>query len=719
MRSVPTTRPWVATIVLVDDSATNRALYTKLANNLQLPVDVHSFPGPLEAMDWLDRNAADLIITDFKMPGLDGAEFIRRIRLSPHADDEPIIVVTAYQDRTFRVSALEAGATDFLLSPVDHVEFAARARNLLKLRGHQKTIKERLKRSELENQALIRDSRESLAQVIDQVPALISAVDRNGRYLFVNEGLKRFSQSPELEATDVPGPLGCLQDESALALSRLVFETGVPMSAREEVIARHDGQKHTFLTTRMPLRDSENRVVSVLTTSLDISDRKRAEERLDHLAHHDGLTDLPNRTLLQTALRHLLARGRRGDRQFALLFIDLDRFKAINDGLGHPIGDEILVAVAGRLRQSLAEVDTVARLGGDEFAIIQRDVGSDDDAATLAGRLIRILSVPFACQGQELTIGASIGIAICPRDGTDAETLLRNADLAMYRAKATGRNTWRHFCPSMAPDAREAVRLESDLRLGLSRDEFALLYQPQVDLRTGRVVGVEALLRWHRSGREWLSPSRFLGLAEETGLIVPISAWVLREACEQAVRWRDAGLPPLRMSVNVSPLHLQREDFYVLVVETLAGAGLEASALELEITEGILMNNSQEAILMLQRIRALGTTLAIDDFGTGYSSLAYLKKFEIDRLKIDQSFTRGVTLNPSDAAIVRTIIDISRTLGLELIAEGVETPQQRDFLTSEGCLEGQGYLFSEPVSPDDIARMLEHDRVGTLEISAT
>ena len=715
MRSVPTTRPWSATIILVDDSATNRALYTKLARNLQSAVRTISFPGPLEALDWLNDNTVDLIVTDFKMPGIDGAEFIRRVRLLPQADDEPIIVVTAYQDRSFRVTALEAGATDFLLSPVDHVEFAARARNLLKLREHQRAVKERLKCTEMAHRALIRDSRESLVQVIDQVPALISAVDRSGSFVFVNEALRRFAQSSGEAASNAPSTLGRLEDESALALTRLVFETGVPMAAREEVIARPDGEKHTFLTTRTPLRDSENRVVSVLTTSLDISDRKRAEERLNHLAKHDSLTDLPNRTLLQTVLQQLLARGRRGDGRFALLFIDLDRFKAINDGLGHPIGDELLVAVARRLRQALRDVDTIARLGGDEFAVVQREIGSEADAAMLADRIICCLSVPFLCRGHELTIGASVGIALCPRDGTDAETLLRNADLAMYRAKATGRNTWRHFCPGMAPNAREAVELESDLRVGLSHDEFRLYYQPQVDLKTGRIVGVEALLRWHRCGREWLTPDRFLGLAEETGLIMPISAWMLREACQQAVQWRHAGLPSLRISVNVSPLQFQRQSFLELVVETLNTTGLNASALELEMTESILIN-SEEATSTLQRVRALGTTVAIDDFGTGYSSLAYLKRFKIDRLKIDQSFTKGIMVDPSDTAIVRTIIDIGRTLNLDLIAEGIETAQQRDFLAVEGCGEGQGFLFSQPVAPNEIVRMLENNHANPSQL---
>lgn len=710
----------MATILILDDRTTNRDIFARLAVSLDKDVRVEAFGDPREALAWLRDNSADLVVTDFRMPEMDGAEFTRQLRaLGPAsgASDVPVIVITAYNDRAYRLRALEAGATDFLLSPVDHYEFMTRARNLLRMRWQQQVIQRRAAtlEQELEDSArsqeeLLRHSRRALAQVIDTVPAMISAADRQGRCVFVNAWQARFSGStPDaLVGNAVEALFGPERGRRSRALDLLVFESGEALPGREEEAVDADGQARIFITTKAPLRGARGDIESVLTTSLEITDRKQAEQRLGHLAHHDTLTGLPNRAFLRNRLRRELARGRRGDHIFALLFLDLDRFKPVNDAFGHHLGDELLRAVAERLRQVAQENDIIARLGGDEFAIVQTGISQAEEAAALAEKVVASLSQPFHCGGQTLTVGASIGITLYPRDGTDAAELLRNADLAMYRAKAEGRNGWRFFAAAMDARAREAMQIEAALREGLARGEFLLHYQPQVDLRTGRITGAEALLRWQRSGQTLMGPGRFLPVAEETGLIGPINEWVLGEACRQAVRWREAGLPPIRMGVNLSPVQFRRQDVAAIVLRALAESGLNPAQLDLELTEGILMEQAPETAAVLQALRARGIRISVDDFGTGYSSLNYVKNFPIDRLKIDQSFVRGMTTEPNDAAIVRTIVELSHMLRLQVIAEGVETEAQLLQLKAEGCDEVQGFYYSEAVPPEHFAEMLRH-----------
>ncbi len=715
------------TILIIDDSMTNRKIYSRLAASLQAGIRILCFDRSTAALDWLGKNSADLVITDFKMPQMDGATFTRLLRERPSDGDIPVIVVTAYSDHAFRMEALEAGATDFLLTPVDHYEFVARARNLLKLRSQQRiiqaraeTLQDELRRTRQAHEALARDSREALAEIIDTMPALISATARDGSCLFINEGLARFVgvARDDAERRDLDALLGAAHARTSLGLNELVFESGAALPSREETLVDHAGRSRTFLTARTPLRRAGAEVVGVLTTSLDITERKAAEERLSHLAHHDTLTDLPNRALLRQRLRQALARGRRGDRSFALHFIDLDRFKAINDALGHHFGDQVLVAVGERLTRMMAPGDTVARLGGDEFAILQCDVAGPD-AAALAGRIIEGMGQPLVCGGQEVTIGASIGVTIHPRDGADEDDLLRNADLAMYRAKAAGRDTWCFFAEEMSPGARDAMRTEADLRNSVARGELLLHYQPQVDLATGRIVGAEALLRWARRGHGLVPPGSFIALAEETGLILVISEWVLRESCRQAAAWAQGGLGPIRLGVNLSPVQFRRQDVYNLVVRTLAETGLAPGLLELELTENILMENADDAVVALQRLRSIGVMLSVDDFGTGYSSLSYVKRFPLNRLKIDQSFVRGLGTDVSDTAIVQTILELGHLLQLKVIAEGVESEAQMAWLRQEGCEEGQGFLFSRPVPAAEFEELLRRQGAPAPAVLAT
>ena len=389
------------------------------------------------------------------------------------------------------------------------------------------------------------------------------------------------------------------------------------------------------------------------------------------------------------------------------MFLDLDRFKTINDSLGHLTGDKLLQGVAGRLRQCVRETDTVSRQGGDEFIIVLTGVDSPDEAGRVAAKILDQLDAAFDVDGQQLRTSFSIGIALFPEDGHDPETLMKNADTAMYHAKESGRNTYRFFDERMNVNTLERLQLENGLRQAIGRQELRLAYQAQVDLASGRIIGLEALLRWASEPLGNVPPSRFIPLAEECGLIIPIGDWVLREACRQARQWQDAGLAPVPVGVNLSALQFRRSDIVAGVAAALDESGLDGRWLELELTESLLMESGPDVILTLGRLKALGVRLSIDDFGTGYSSLAYLKRFPVDRLKIDQSFVRDLAQNPDDAVIIRTIIQLGHNLRLEVIAEGTETLEQMDFLRREGCTAAQGYLFSRPVPADAIPALLQ------------
>lgn len=430
----------------------------------------------------------------------------------------------------------------------------------------------------------------------------------------------------------------------------------------------------------------------------DVTSRRQAEERIRHIAQHDSLTGLPNRLALLMRLAQILPEARRHSWTVAVMFIDLDRFKIINDTLGHQVGDELLQEVACRLAATVRETDTVARLGGDEFVIVLPGLLSATDSAVVAGKVISSLSRAIRVGNHELHTSPSIGISLFPADGSDADTILRNADTAMYHAKSAGRNNYQFYAEEMNRATAERLNLESKLRHAVSRNELALVFQPQFDVQGKRPTGVEALVRWHHPSEGTISPARFIPIAEETGLIVPIGEWVLHEACREMRRWIDAGLPPLRLAVNVSARQLRRRDFCETVAGALAETGLPAELLELEITESAVMENPQEAIRILEVLGHMGVTLAIDDFGTGYSSLAYLKLFPIDHLKIDRSFVADIEQDLNDRAIAFGTIALAHSLGLNVIAEGVETLDQLELLRGNGCDEVQGFLFSQPLN---------------------
>ena len=430
----------------------------------------------------------------------------------------------------------------------------------------------------------------------------------------------------------------------------------------------------------------------------DITERREAEERMRHIAQHDALTGLPNRLALLMRLAQLLPEARRHQWSVAIMFIDLDRFKIINDTLGHQVGDELLREVACRLSSVVRETDFVARLGGDEFVVILPGITTPADAAIVAGKIVAKLSTPIEAEGHELHTSPSIGISIFPEDGPDGDTILRNADTAMYHAKAAGRNNYQFFASEMNKATAERLDIERKLRHAIARNELALCYQPQFSANNPQPTGVEALLRWHQPNDGIISPDRFIPVAEETGIIVEIGEWVLLNACREMKHWIDAGLKPIRVAVNVSARQLRRRDFCETVAGALAESGLSPELLELEITESAVMENPEEAVEILQSLGRMGVTLAIDDFGTGYSSLAYLKLFPIDHLKIDRSFVADIEHDLNDRAIAFGTIALAHSLGLNVIAEGVETEDQLDLLRANGCDEVQGYLFSKPLN---------------------
>lgn len=709
----------MALIVILDDRSTNRKIFSKLAASIEPGVTVRSFGDPADALTWLEHNTPDLIVTDFKMPVMDGAEFTRRFRAQANGADIPIIVITVYEEREFRMCALEAGATDFLNSPVDHQEFITRARNLLKLRNQQIQLASRadilvqeLKDSERSREEMLRGSSERLAQVIDTVPAMISATDSEGRVLFINAFQAALAGIGPTEAVglDMQQVFGGDYAARHKMLDRKVIRTQAALPSFEEEIFDFNGTKRVFLTTKTPLRDRFSAVEAVLTSSLDITDRKRGEDHLFYMAHHDVLTGLPNRALLSDRVRREIARTRRGDHPFALHLIDLDGFKDINDGLGHQFGDQFLVAVAARLRSLVRETDTIARLGGDEFAVLQTRVARNEDAADMATRIIEAISTPWMHAGERVTASASIGIAMHPTDGTDAQELLRNSDRAMYRAKHDGGKLFRFYASDMNRRARAALVLDSDLREAISKGEFVLHYQPQIALRTGQVVGAEALLRWQRPGHGLVGPSEFLARAEENGLIVPINEWVLREACREAKSWHRLGLHPIRVAINLSSIQFIKQNVPLLVTKILADTGLDPHLLDLELTESIVMHDAEAVAKDLQQLRSLGIGISIDDFGTRYSTLNYIKQFPVDRLKIDQCFIRDITTDPSDAAIVRAIVSLGHSLELNIVAEGVETAEQLALLRIEGCDEVQGFYFAQPMLADDLIEFVTERR---------
>jgi diguanylate cyclase (GGDEF)-like protein/PAS domain S-box-containing protein len=469
---------------------------------------------------------------------------------------------------------------------------------------------------------------------------------------------------------------------------------------------RKSGEVYPEWMTISTVRDLTGAITNYVSVFSDITNVKRTQMQLDHMAHHDPLTDLPNRTLLDDRLEQAISRARRHNTGVAILFIDLDRFKNVNDSLGHPTGDLLLQDVAQRLQNVLREEDTLARLGGDEFIVVVEELNKPEMAEAVAAKMLKAIARPYSIQGHELYIGASVGISIFPDDGADGETLIKYADAAMYRAKEHGRNTYEFYTQELTKSATERLELESALRRAIEKGEMEVYYQPQLDFFSGSFVGAEALLRWNHPELGVVPPDKFIPLAEESGMITEIGDWVLRNACQQAVEWSQKFSSFKRLAVNLSSIQIQRGGIVDTVGEILTQSGLAAEMLELEITESVLMQYPDVATETLGGLRELGVELAIDDFGTGYSSLSYLKRFPLQILKIDRSFITGIPHDTNDMEITRAVIAMAKSLHLTIIAEGVENREQEQFLIKEGCDIGQGYYYSHAIPADEFSLLM-------------
>lgn len=568
--------------------------------------------------------------------------------------------------------------------------------------------------AELEARALtearLRESDERYRIITETVTDAIISIDEHGKIAFINTAAERIFGYRVREMLGqrlsmlIPGSLQKLRKATRVR-HRMTGYRRVVWEETELSGLHKDGRPVPLEVSFGEYRRNNRRLFTGVVR--DVTERKRADEKIRYLAQHDALTELPNRVLLRDRIAHALAQARRSHEKVAVLFLDLDGFKHINDSLGHHTGDHLLRMVSQRLRRCLREGDSIGRLGGDEFLVCLPAPVDEHDAAAVSGKILETLREPFQVDEQELHVSASIGISVFPADGEDTDTLMRAADIAMYHAKEKGRNNYQFFTPNLNKTARRRLLITSRLHRALQRDELTLVYQPQVEMENGRILAVEALIRWQQPGNGTILPDQFIKIAEEAGLVAPIGEWVLREACRQLKRWREAGHPDLRVAVNLSPEQFRRPGFADLVLGILRETGLPAPALDLEITEGVLMRQSRENIAIIGRLAGTGIQFAVDDFGTGYSNLAYLQRFPIDAIKIDRSFVDGLGRDRNNNAIVTAIIAMARNLNLHIVAEGVETAEQVGFLRSRGCLAAQGFYYHAPVPAEVFGALLD------------
>jgi diguanylate cyclase (GGDEF)-like protein len=660
-----------------------------------------------EALQAFEENSPDIVLLDVVMPGLDGFSVCSAIRHTVTGRDTPVLMMTGLNDLESINCAYEAGATDFITKPINWHILHYRVSYMLRASGAMEQL---------------RESREGLAHA--QSLAHIGSWEWD-----LATGEIRCSEEVyNICCTDGDKGGNPILD-SVHQLDRAFVQSSLddavarraPLSFDYRILLA-DSVERTLHAELVAVLDPSGTAVCLTGTIQDITERKHAEEQIRLLAYYDALTGLPNRRFFLQQLEQALVFASRNDRMLAVLFLDLDRFKLVNDTLGHGVGDRLLQDVADRLLRCVRRSDCLARaedngppslvsrLGGDEFTIMLSDIEHFQDVAKVARRILEAISLPYALEGQEVFLSTSIGISLYPFDAASASDLIRNADGAMYQAKEQGRNSYQIYDESMNAKALERIILESQLHKALKDEEFTLYYQPQVSSQTGKVVGVEALVRWKSRELGIVEPGRFLPLAEEIGLVIQIDQWVMRTACRQHRSWLDAGLPPITLALNISGQHFGKNDLLDTVTSVLSESGMDPGLLELELTEGVLMTNTEKTVKTLKALKAMGVRLAIDDFGTGFSSLSYLKRFPLDVLKIDRAFINDITNDPDDAAITLATIEMAHTLKLHVIAEGVETPAQLAFLYQHGCDTYQGYLFSRPVPSEEIPAMLERGR---------
>ena len=652
------------------------------------------------------ERAPDLVLLDIEMPKLDGFNVCEEIRQSDQGARTPVLMITGLDDLDSIRRAYEAGATDFASKPVNWLVICQRVRYMLRM-----------------NEAFD-DLRCSQARLADA-----QRIARLGNWE-LDLGAGGFTASEEL--LRLYGLESCDEEVTLdVILSRVhPDDRGLVRNAlersREEATALSldhrvnlpDGAVHTLHLQADPILDESGNLRALSGTAQDITERIRAEEEIRFLAYHDSLTRLGNRRLFTERLRFSLAHARRHREIVAVMFLDLDHFKRINDTLGHSVGDLFLQRVAGRLKNCVRDSDcvsravgngtdaTISRFGGDEFMVALSNIQNVEELRQVASRILDTMAGPFNVEGRDVVVTASLGIAVSPQDGEDVDSLIRNADAAMYEAKRQGRGVYQFYKLAMNDAVNRDLQLESDLRKAFDRGELLLHYQPKVELVSGRVVGFEALVRWQHPELGMIPPNDFVPLAEQAGLIAPLGEFVLRTACAQARAWREMGFPPLRISVNLSAHQFRNEGLADTVVQILQETPLSPRSLDIEITESAMMRSKDVTISVLQKLKGIGVTVSLDDFGTGYSSLSYLKGFPIDTVKIDRAFVRDLTTDPDDAAITAAIISMAKSLSLRVVAEGVETEEQLAFLREHGCDEMQGFLFSPPMPADEATEFL-------------
>jgi diguanylate cyclase (GGDEF)-like protein/PAS domain S-box-containing protein len=665
-----------------------------------------------EALAELSKKRFDLVLLDLRLPDIGGHDVMDFI--NARGIDADVIVMSGEVGIDAAIGALKRGAYDYLRKPYSREELLTTVANALKQR--------RLAEANRHIANQLENSEKMYRYLVDSSPDIIYTLNHEGKFTFVND---RAYQLLGFTREELIGKhYSILVHEEDLERARYVFnERRVDERASRNVELRlkcHAGnnQDRTFNNTLMTISlnsigmhvpDQEVRKLEFFGTygvARDITDRKRAEEVISYQAYHDILTDLPNRILFKDRLGLAVIQAKRKQSELAVMFIDLDRFKLVNDTLGHVKGDELLQQVAVRLKACLRKGDTLARQGGDEFTIVLPELRDRDDARVIADKFLECLHKPFDLDGHEVHISASIGIAIYPGDGESIDELLRHADIAMYQVKALGKNGHSFYHNSMLDVSHQKIALEQSLRRALEHDELEMYYQPQIDAIEGRIVGAEALMRWNHPQRGLLSAGEFLPFAEENGLMLPISDWMIGALCRDMLQWNLAGGQSIRLSLNLSPQYLDRGDFFEKMRGALVRYGISPSQIEVEITENICIRNPQYAIEQLNKLCQLGVSVAIDDFGTGYSSLSYLHRFPIHTIKIDQSFVKEIHDEHGHYPVILAIISIARGLGLNLIAEGVETEVQARYLRSNGCLTMQGYLYHRPISLPDFIGVL-------------